>query len=103
VVDLDPIKGHEQSGTRPALVVSADSFNAGPAGLVLVAPMTTRDRGIPLRVAIDPPEGGVRERCFVMCEMTRSISTERLIRSWGRVEPRTLATVADRLRILLEL
>ena len=61
VVELDPARGHEQRGTRPALVVSTDAFNNGPAGLVLVAPMTTRDRRIPVRVRIDPPEGGVRE------------------------------------------
>jgi mRNA interferase MazF len=103
LVELDPTRGHEQRGTRPALVVSTDQFNNGPAGLVVVAPMTTRDRNIPLRVPIDPPEGGVRERCFVMCEMARSVSTDRLIRQWGTVERATLAMVADRLRILLEL
>lgn len=103
VVELDPARGHEQRGTRPALVVSTDAFNNGPAGLVLVAPMTTRDRRIPVRVRIDPPEGGVRETSFVMCEMTRSVSRERLVRWWGTVEVTTLATVADRLRVLLEL
>lgn len=26
-VNLDPVRGHEQAGTRPALVVSVDRFN----------------------------------------------------------------------------
>ena len=29
-IDLDPTRGHEQSGKRPALVISDDAFNAGP-------------------------------------------------------------------------
>ena len=37
-VGLDPTAGHEQRGTRPALVLSASVFNA--LGLVLVAPIT---------------------------------------------------------------
>ena len=36
-VDLDPVRGHEQAGTRPALVVSVDEFNEGPADLVVIA------------------------------------------------------------------
>jgi mRNA interferase MazF len=85
------------------LVVSADAFNHGPAQLVVVVPLTTRDREIPLRVRIEPPNGGVRESSFAMCEAVRSISTDRLVRRWGAVEPTTVADVEDRLRILLEL
>ena len=84
------------------LVVSAEAFNHGLAQLVVVVPLTTRDRKIPLRVRIEPPDGGVREPSFAMCEAVRSISTERLVRRWGIVEHATLAAVEDRLRILLE-
>ncbi|PWF43965.1 type II toxin-antitoxin system ChpB family toxin [Massilia glaciei] len=38
LVDLDPSEGHEQKGTRAALVLSTSVFNA--LGLVLVAPIT---------------------------------------------------------------
>lgn len=101
--DLNPVRGHEQAGTRPVLVVSADGFNHGPAQLVVVVPLTTRDREIPLRVRIEPSDGGVREPSFAMCEAVRSVSTERLVRRWGIVERTTIAAVEDRLRILLEL
>ncbi|MGI6209653.1 MAG: type II toxin-antitoxin system PemK/MazF family toxin [Anaerolineae bacterium] len=60
LVDLGPTPGHEQAGRRPALVVSTDAFNQGPAGLVVVLPITTTERGIPLHVPVNPPEGGVR-------------------------------------------
>ncbi len=101
--DLNPVRAHEQAGTRPVLVVSADAFNHGPAQLVVVVPLTTRDREIPLRVRIEPPDGGVGEPSFAMCEAVRSISTDRLVRRWGAVESTTIVAIEDRLRILLEL
>ena len=103
LVDLNPTRGHEQAGRRAALVVSSDVFNHGPAGLVVLIPLTTRDRRIPLHIRVDPPEGGVRKPSFVKCEDVGSVSTIRLVERWGEVSPQTLAGVADRLRILLEL
>lgn len=103
LADLNPVRGHEQAGTRPCVVVSVDGFNTGPVGLVVVLPMTTTDRHVPLHVAVLPPEGGVRRASFIKCEDIRSISTERLVERWGTLEPSTLLDVADRLRVLLEL
>lgn len=51
MVDLNPTRAHERSGVRPALVVSVDTFNHGPAGLAVVLPVTSRQKGIPLHVA----------------------------------------------------
>lgn len=102
-VRLGPARGHEQAGRRPALVVSTDTFNHGPSGLVVVLPLTTRPKGIPFHVPIEPPEGGVRQRSFVKPEDIRAISVERLVRPWGAVSPSTLGAVEDRLRVLLEL
>jgi mRNA interferase MazF len=83
--------------------VYSDQFNHGPAGLVVVVPMTTTERGIPLHVRIDPPEGGVMQTSFAKCEDVRSVSSQRLGQRWGIVQSRTMSIVADRLRILLEL
>ena len=38
-VDFDPAVGHEQGLRRPALILSADTWNAGPGGLVTVVPI----------------------------------------------------------------
>ena len=103
VVNLNPTRGHEQAGVRPAVVVSVDIFNRGPAELVVLLPMTTTARGIPLHVAVDPPEGGVRQRSFIKCEDIRSVAVERLVERWGTLAAGTMAAVEDRLRILLGL
>jgi mRNA interferase MazF len=103
LVELGQTQGHEQAGKRPALVVSTDALNHGPAGLVVVAPMTSKDKKIRFHVRVDPPEGGVREASFIKAEDMRSISKNRLISRWGEVESHTLEFVALRLKALLEL
>jgi mRNA interferase MazF len=101
--NLSPTTGHETRGTRPCLVISVDLFNYGPAGLVVVLPITTRDKGIPLHIAVDPPEGGLTKRSFVKCEEPRSISKDRLTKRLGELAMPTMEEVNDRLRILLGL
>ncbi|MEW5866497.1 MAG: type II toxin-antitoxin system PemK/MazF family toxin [Bacillota bacterium] len=103
LVTLDPARGHEQAGRRPGLVVSVDLFNHGPAGLVVVLPITTREKGIPFHVELSPSEGGLSERSFVKCEDIRSVSKERLSTRLGAVSSVTMTAVEDRLRILLGL
>jgi mRNA interferase MazF len=103
LIDFDPIRGHEQAGRRPALILSVDAFNAGPADLVVTVPITKTLRAIPTHVVIRPPEGGVRMDSALLCEAVRSVSKERLAVKWGRVSPQTLAEVEDRVRILLGL
>ena len=40
-LNLDPTRDHEQAGSRPALVISVDTFNHGPADLVVILPVTS--------------------------------------------------------------
>jgi mRNA interferase MazF len=103
LADLNPTRGHEQSGVRPCLVVSVDYFNSSPAGLVIVLPVATKDKGVRSHVAIAPPEAGLKELSFVKCEDLRSISTELLVSPWGIVKRETMEAVEDRLQILLGL
>ena len=102
-VVLDPTRGREQAGRRPALVLSADVLNASAAGIVSVLPITSRDRGIRSHVAVEPPEGGLTVPSWILCEQVRTISRERLLGRIGVVTARTLAAVADRVRVLLDL
>jgi len=101
--DFEPTRGHEQGMRRPALVVSTDRFNQGPAELAIVIPITGTDRGIPTHVPIKPPEGGIKKASFVMSDQIRCVAKERLSKKWGTVSPETMAKVKACLRILLEI
>ncbi len=102
-VNLNPIRGREQAGYRPALIISVDIFNHGPADLVIALPITSKDKGIPLHVPIDTPETGLSKKSFIKCEDIRSISKERLLKYVGSLDHKTLSAVEDKLKILLQL
>ncbi len=68
-VALDPRVGREQSGDRPALVLSQHDFSA-VTGYVLIAPITSRVRGWPFEVLI--PDGAAIAGA-VLVDQTRSI------------------------------
>jgi len=100
---LNPTRGREQAGRRPVLVVSDDAFNAGPADLVIVLPITSTLRPIPSQVRLQPPEGGLKIESAVLCEAIRSISKDRLVSRWGSIGIERLKRIEDVLRILLRL
>ena len=101
--DLDPVRGHEQAGTRPVLIVSDDAFNSSPAQLVVALLITSKPKNVRSHVAVSPPEGGLTRPSFIKCEDVRSLSIERLQGRIGRIEDATLLDVEYRLRVLLKL
>jgi mRNA interferase MazF len=103
LVDLTPTFGHEQAGRRPAVIISEDVFNSGPAELVIVLPVTSTLRPIPSQVQLSPPDGGLDRASAVLCEAIRSISRRRLVRRLGAISVARLGLVEDTLRILLRL
>ncbi|MFN0127946.1 MAG: type II toxin-antitoxin system PemK/MazF family toxin [Verrucomicrobiales bacterium] len=103
LADLSPVLGHEQSGRLPVLIVSVNAFNQSRAELVIIVPVTSTLRRLPLHVVVQPPEGGLTQASAIMCEAVRSISKDRLIVRWGGLLPQTLAFVDDRLRIVMGL
>jgi mRNA interferase MazF len=102
-VALDPVVGHEQGGNRPAVVVSSNALNAGPSSLVIVVPLTRRDRGNPFNVPVEASERGVKNPSVALCDMVRSVSHERLSFRRGTVDAAALAEIEDRLLVLLDI
>jgi mRNA interferase MazF len=102
-LSFDPTTGHEQAGVRPALIVSVDLFNAGPAELIVAVPITRTHRAVRWHVRVKPPEGGLVSESFIQCENVRSVSKKRLKRIRGRASEDTMKQVEDRLRILMGL
>jgi mRNA interferase MazF len=104
LADLSPTRGHEHAGACLVLIISTNILNHGPADLVSVLPLTRTDRRIPMHEPIDPPEGGIAARSYILCDALRTIAKERLGPSaWGSVSAATLRKVVDNLRILTEL
>jgi mRNA interferase MazF len=95
--------GHEQRGNRPGAILSADTFNQGPGGLVVVAPFTTRNRNNPLHHPVTPPEGGLQYPGYLRIDLVRTVSQQRLNRYLGSLSRETIDQVDELLLILLDL
>lgn len=93
---LDPVLSGEQGGTRPVLVVSTAAFNSWPVGLVVIVPITTRDRGFDHHIPVT--EGGLDRASYAMPEYVRSIAQRRLQRRLGATGASTLEEVDGWLR-----
>lgn len=96
-VSFDPQVGHEQAGHRPALVLSAASYNR-LTGLMLCVPLTTRAKGFRFEVPIagDPPS-------VALADAARSLDWRARGARWrgGSATPAELSQVRARLRALI--
>jgi mRNA interferase MazF len=100
--DLEPVKGHEQGGRRPCLVVSVDEFNQLPHGLVWTVPITSNVRfRHAFAVAVQAPDGGLKVESLILCHQVRTLSTERLAKRAGVLPGELFAEVKNRLALVL--
>jgi mRNA interferase MazF len=103
LVDFGDPLGREQSGTRPAVVVSADPLNDSPAGVVILVPTTTTPRGLAPHVEIQPGRSGLDEVSYAKCEDVKSVSEQRLVGRLGSVDDGVTFHISRALRFLLDL
>jgi mRNA interferase MazF len=99
LINLDPTLGHEQSGIRPALIISVDLLNMSLAELVIVLPITSKNKGISSHVEIQ--YDFLPSVSFIKTEDIRSVSVERLIKRIGPVDSFVLQKVKYHLSNLL--
>jgi mRNA interferase MazF len=77
-VVLNPTKGSEQQGERPAVIVSPDTMNESLDTKVVI-PLTTRLKNWPSRVLTEFNS----TKGQAMCEQIRTVSSKRLQRKLG--------------------
>jgi mRNA interferase MazF len=84
LVNLDPTIGSEIKKTRPCLVISPDEMNSY-INTVIVAPMTTKGRVYPTRVACKFQS----KQGQVVLDQIRTVDKARLVKRIGKVDSRT--------------
>ena len=92
-VKLYPVKGSEQDGVRPCVIISPNSMNKA-LKTVIVAPLTTSLKDWPTRVNISFGEFS-GQACL---EHIRSVSKERLSERLGKTSPAEISTIQKHLR-----
>ncbi len=84
-IEFDPIKGNEQRGLRPALVVQNDIGNRySPITIVVAITRTIPAKPYPFIVVIEPEISGLPKRSVVNCAQMATIQQ---IGSAARLRP----------------
>lgn len=115
-VAFDPVKGSEQGGVRPALVIQNDVGNRySPTTVVVAITRTVPPKPYPFVVVIEPAESGLLERSAVNCAQIATIQQtgpagrlrpprgESEVRPIGRLGPEKMTEVEDALKYNLRL
>jgi mRNA interferase MazF len=76
LVDLDPSRGHEQAGTRRALVVSYEAFHR--SGMATVCPIATRQPKYPGEVPLPEGHAGQTRDGLILCHQVRTLDLSRV-------------------------
>lgn len=105
-VNLNPVQGREQAGSRPVLVLSADAVNRLP--LVVTVVVGTKGENIsrdyPTNVRLLPAETGLVIETVFLCFQIRSLDPKRFPeKAAGRIGDEALSRVEDTVRYCLGL
>lgn len=90
----DPVRGSEQAGRRPGVVLSRDSVNRN-SGVVVVVPLTTyRGQALyPSDVLVSAPEGDLSRDSVVMALHIRGVDKQRLGSYVGHLGEETMRRI----------
>ncbi len=98
--DLNPVRGHEQSGQRPVLVLSQDVYNERSGTVIAVALTSQPQRaGFPLTLELESRT--VPKRSWVKISQIRTLAVERIGKRLGRASAEELAQVIEGLNEII--
>lgn len=92
--DLNPVRGREQAGFRPVLIISHDVFNER-SGTVIAMAITSQPQraGFPLSFELNSSQ--MAKQSWVKISQIRTLSTERIGQLIGNASPEELDQVIE--------
>jgi len=98
--DLSPVRGREQAGLRPVLVISHDIFNER-SGTVIAVALTSQPQkaGFPLTIEVET--ANLPKRSWVKISQIRTLSVERIGKLIGKVAPEEIEMVIEGLNEII--
>jgi len=98
--DLNPVRGNEQAGLRPVLILSHDVFNERSGTVIAVAITSQPQRaGFPLTLEVDSKD--LPKKSWIKISQIRTLSVERIGKRLGRVTPEELVQVIEGLNEII--
>ncbi len=98
--ELDPARGHEQSGQRPVLILSHDVFNVR-SGTVIAVALTSQEPRAGFPLTLESRASGLPKKSWIKISQIRTLSVDRIGRKLARASEEELARVLDGLNEIL--
>lgn len=92
--DLNPVRGHEQAGLRPVLILSHDVFNER-SGTVIAAALTSQQPPAGFPLTLESSAAGLPKRSWIKISQIRTLAIERIGRKLGVASEEELARVVE--------
>ena len=92
--DLNPVRGREQAGQRPVLILSHDVFN-DRSGTVIAVALTSQPRRAGFPLTLELTTGRLPKKSWVKISQIRTLSVERLGKKIGRASSEELDKVIE--------
>ena len=98
--DLNPVRGREQAGQRPILILSHDVFNER-SGTVIAVAMTSQEPRAGFPLTLESRAAGLAKRSWVKISQIRTLSVDRIGRRIAHATEEELARVLQGLNEIL--
>ena len=92
--DLNPVRGREQAGQRPVLILSQDIFNER-SGTVIAVALTSQPQRAGFPLTLELFTKGLPKQSWVKISQIRTLSVQRMGKVIGRASPEELAQVIE--------
>jgi len=98
--DLNPVRGKEQAGRRPVLILSHDVFNAR-SGTVIAVAITSQPQRAGFPLTLELRANGIKQPSWVKISQIRTLSRERIGRRLASASPEQLSRVLEGLHEII--
>ena len=98
--DLNPVRGREQAGQRPVLILSQDIFNER-SGTVIAVALTSQPQRAGFPLTLELHTKGLPKKSWAKISQIRTLAVERIGKIVGRASPEELAQVVEGLNEII--
>ena len=92
--DLNPVRGHEQGGKRPVVVISHDVFNER-SGTVIAMAITSRSQRAGFPLTLELQSAKLPKRSWVKISQIRTLSIKRIGKLIDALSPEEMASLIE--------
>ena len=98
--DLNPVRGHEQAGLRPVMILSHDIFNER-SGTVIAVAITSQPQKAGFPLTLELKAGNLPKKSWIKISQIRTLSVERIGKVIGKASLKELTQVIEGLNEII--